>query len=122
MKLSECIQEVRQEKPNSFSEDALTGYINEVESMVQDFLGVAPEDFVVYDWANDGNKELIVPHPHDVMYKAYLKAKMDYANEEFYSYQNNQAQFTADYEEWQAYALRSNLVKKDIPDRITNWW
>lgn len=122
MKLSECIQKVKSEKPNAFGEDTLTGFVNELEAMIQDYLGVNPAEFIVYDWTEDGGKELIVKHPHDVMYKSYLKAKIDYANEEYYSYQNNQAQFTADYEEWQAYAMRSGLVKPDIPSRITNWW
>lgn len=122
MKLAECIQEVKTEKPNAFSDDTLTGYISELESMVQEYLGNDSMDFVVYDWKEDGNKELIVKPPHDVMYKSYLKAKIDYANEEYYSYQNNQAQFTADYEQWQAYAMRTGHVKSNIPDRIRNWW
>ena len=122
MKLSECIQEVRQEKPNTFGEDTLTGYINELEAMVQNYLGVEPGDFVVYDWREDGSKELIVKHPHDVMYKSYLKAKMDYANEEYHSYQNNQAQFSADYEEWQAHALSRGEVNSKLPTGIKNWW
>lgn len=122
MKLSECIQEVRSEKPNSFSEDVLTGYINEVEASVQDFLGVPTADFVVYHWEDHGNRELIAKHPHDVLYKSYLKAKIDFANEEYYSYQNNQAQFTADFEEWKAYAMRSGQVISDAPVKITGWW
>ena len=122
MKLSECIQEVRQEKPNSFSEDALTGFINELEAMVQHYLGKEAGDFVVYAWGDNGNDELMVKHPHDVMYKSYLKAKIDYANEEYQSYQNNQAQFSADYAEWQAHALSRGEVKSNVPTGIKNWW
>lgn len=122
MKLSECIEDVKQEKPNSFSDEKLTGYINELEAMVQEYLGTETEDMIVYDWTADGDKELIVPKPYDAMYKPWLKAKIDYSNEEYYSYANNQAQFESDYEEWKAYALSSGMVRSDVPQCITNWW
>ena len=122
MKLVNCIEEVKEEKPNSFGEDKLTRYINELEFMVQEYLGTESEDMISYDWEKDGTVELIVPPPYDSMYKSWLKAKIDYANEEYNGYANNQAQFSSDYEEWQAYALRSNMVKSDMPTGIKNWW
>lgn len=122
MKLSVCIEDVKQEKPNSFSEEKLTRFINELEAMVQEYLCVKPEDMIAYDWSNDADKELIVHAPFDSMYKAWLKAKIDYSNEEYYSYANNQAQFESDYEEWQAFALSSGMVRSDIPQCIKNWW
>lgn len=122
MKLSECITDVRQEKPNSFSEDKLTRYVNELEAIIQDFLGYSSEEIVKYEWEEDGGKELIVAAPHDSMYKSWLKAKIDYSNEEYESYANNQAQFESDYEDWQAYALRSSMVRSDMPTGIKNWW
>ena len=75
-----------------------------------------------YIWKNDGDTELIVRPPYDALYKSYLKAKIDYANEEYESYANNQAQFTSDYENWQAYAMRSGMVINDMPDSFRNWW
>jgi hypothetical protein len=122
MKLSVCIEDVKQEKPNSFSDEKLIGFINELEAMVQEYLCVKPEDMIVYDDKDVNKVELLVPAPFDVMYKSWLKAKIDYCNEEYYSYANNQAQFESDYEEWQAYALSSGLVRSDIPQCIKNWW
>lgn len=121
MKLSECIEEVRQEKPNGFSEDKLTRFVNELEAMIQDYLGIDHDKIMAYEWENDGGKELIVQAPYDCMYKSYVKANIDYANEEYQSYANNQAQFMSDYEDWQAYAMRSDLVKSEMP-QIKNWW
>jgi hypothetical protein len=122
MKLSECIEDVKQEKPNAFSDEKLTKFINELEAMVQEYLGVKSDDMIEYDISEDDEKDLLVPPPFDSMYKAWLKAKIDYSNEEYYSYANNQAQFESDYEEWQAYALSSGMVRSDIPQCIRNWW
>lgn len=122
MKIATLIESVSREKPNAFNRDDLTEYVNEIEAMVQDYLGVEPSEMIRYAWKNDGDKELIVKPPYDVLYKAYLKAKIDYANEEYESYSNNQAQFTSDYEDWQAYAMRSGMVINDMPRAFTNWW
>lgn len=122
MKLAEVIQEVQQEKPNAFDQDRLTGFINEVEADVQEYLGIDVEDRIEYKWGADGNRELIAPPPYDVLYKSYLKAKIDYANEEYQSYANNQAQFTSDFEEWKAWAIRKAKTSETLPDRIVNWW
>jgi hypothetical protein len=122
MKLYECIEDVKEEKPNAFSDEKLTKFINELEAMVQEYLGIEPKNRVEYDFDNDEDRELIVPSPYDSMYKSWLKAKIDYSNEEYYSYANNQAQFESDYEDWQAYAMGSGMVRSDIPQCIKNWW
>lgn len=122
MKLVNCIEEVKEEKPNSFGEDKLTRFINELEFMVQEYLGVEQNEMVSYEWETDGAVELIVLPPYDSMYKSWLKAKIDYAHEEYNGYANNQAQFNSDYEEWQAHALSSGLVKSKVPQGIKNWW
>lgn len=122
MKIATLIESVTREKPNAFSRDDLTDYVNEIEAMVQDYIGIEPEDMVRYVWKNDGDRELMVKPPYDMLYKSYLKAKIDYANEEYESYANNQAQFADDYEDWQAYAMRSGLVINDTPEAYKNWW
>ena len=122
MKLSEAIEEVKAEKPNSFGADHITRYINNVEASVQNFLGIDREEWVKYDWKADGNKELIIPAPYDILYKSFLKAKIDYAMEEYESYENNQAQFEADFDDWKAWAMRSGLVISDAPTAFTNWF
>lgn len=122
MKLSECIEEVRSEKPNSFGAEYLTKQINRLEASVQEFLGVEREEWVQYVWADDGNTELIIPTPYDEAYKSYLKSRIDYALEEYESYENNQSQFESDFEEWKCWALRSGMVKSDMPPAFINWF
>lgn len=122
MKLSECIEEVRLEKPNSFSAELQTNNINRLEASIQEFLGTDRDEWVQYEWAEDGGKELIVPMPYDVLYISYLKAKIDYALEEYESYANNQAQFESDFEEWKAWTIRSGMANADMPMCFSNWF
>lgn len=122
MKLAELIQEVMDEKPNSFKAERLTAFVSEVEAEVQEYLGVDDAEKIKYDWKEDGSRELIVTAPYDILYKSYLKARIDYTNEEYQSYTNNQAQFNSDMDEWKAWAMRSGLVKPDEPLYFRNWW
>ena len=122
MRLSEAIEQVKKEKPHSFSMDHCTLFVNEAEAAVQEFLGVPAAERQRYDWNEDGNKELIVPPPYDVMYISYLKAKIDYAMEEYESYATNQAQFEADLAEWKAWAIREGKIHTKFPTKIKNWW
>lgn len=122
MKLSEAINQVKKEKPHSFSEDHTALFITEVEMAVQEFLGIPIPERKKYDWKEDGGIELIVPAPYDVLYLSYLKAKIDYAMEEYESYATNQAQFDADFAEFKAWAVREGKVLKKLPSKIRNWW
>ena len=122
MKLSEAIEQVKKEKPHSFSMDHCTVFINEVEAAVQDFLGIPASEWKKYDYKESGNADLIVKEPYSVLYVSWLKAKIDYAMEEYESYANNQAQFDSDFEDFKAWAVREGKVKKPLPTRIKNWW
>ena len=118
MKLAQVIQQVNEEKPNSFKEEKLTGYINEVEAEVQEQLGI--KDKITYEYGKDSNKELIVTAPYDKLYKSYLKANIDYANEEYASYENNQAQHIADFRDYADYVVRNGLAVSSSPKRFKN--
>lgn len=122
MKLSEAIEQVKKEKPHSFSMDHCTAFINEVESAVQEFLGIPAEDRKKYDWKEDGSAELVAKEPYSILYISFLKAKIDYAMEEYESYANNQAQFESDFEDFKAWAVREGKIIKPLPTRIKNWW
>jgi len=122
MKLSEVIQQVKTEKPHSFSSDHCTIFINEIEAQVQEYLGIPAEQRKKYDWAADGNTELIVPQPYSNIYISYLKARIDYCNEEYESYANNQAMHSDDMEEFRAWAIREDMVLNKPKAEIMNWW
>ena len=121
MKLSEAIQRVKTEKPHSFSDDYCTMFINDVEAQIQEYLGYEVDERIKYDWEQDGSRELMAPAPHDRLYISWLKAKIDYANEEYESYANNQEQFNADMAEYKAWAMREGEVESTSL-RFRNWW
>lgn len=122
MRLSEAIEQVKKEKPHSFSMDHCTVFINEVEASVQEYLGIPADEWKKYDWKEDGNAVLIAPEPYSALYISWLKAKIDYANEEYESYATSQAQFEADFTEFKAWAVREDRIRKELPTKIKNWW
>lgn len=122
MKLLSAIERVMLEKPNAFSESQLVVFINECEAMVQEFLGVDFEERIEYDWSYDKEEDLIAPSPYDAIYISFLKAKIDYVNEEYESYANNQAMHEDDMEKFKAWAIREDKPQNKTTARITNWW
>lgn len=122
MILQDLIAEVKKEKSTSLTDGELVGKLNEIESIVQDFLKTPSTERVSYSWEKDKAKTLVVGEPYSVMYGSYLKAQIDYVNEELQSYANNQAQFSADYDEWAAFAVRTGLYPKRENTSITGWW
>ena len=101
MKLKDVIRYVDDIKPNAFSDDTKTKWINEVEGMVQSEIFLfAPKTFFVYEYERDKDKQLLVHPPHDKLYESYLCAKIDYANGEYDKYQNTMTVFNAEYREF----------------------
>lgn len=119
MRLAQVIEQVCEEKPNSFGPEKLTDFLNEIEAEVGVQLGM--EDKISYVYAEDGNKQLLAPAPYDRLYKSYLKAMIDYSNEEYASYENNQAQHVADFREFTNYVVRNGIANK-TPTKFINIW
>lgn len=110
MKLKDCINLVDESKPNAFSNDAKTGWLNEVEGMVQtEIRHVQPdsEDFVAYHYLEDMTKPLLVEPPHDKLYPLYLTAMIDFANGEYAKYQNSMVMFNAAWDEYAKWYMRN---------------
>lgn len=122
MKLSQAVAQVKEEKPNAYSDDHCTLFITEIEAKVQEVLGTPLEERKKYDWKEDGSVELVVPDPYSALYISYLKAKIDYSNEEYESYANNQEQFQSDFATFKAWAVREGKIQASLPTRIKNWW
>lgn len=125
MTIQSLINKVQEEKPNTFQTDKLIEYINEIEADVADQVNM---DIPVYTSEpdpetneSDLDKELIVPAPYDRLYVSYLKAMIDYANEEYASYQLNQMQHVQDFTDFVNWLVRTGQNDRSlVPSRFKN--
>ncbi len=104
MKVKDVISQADALKPNDYSEKIKVGWLNEVEGKVQtEVFLLAPEEIFTYSSEGDLEAELLVAPPHDKLYAEYLAAKIDYANEDYDSYQNTMAMFNSFWNEFVAW-------------------
>lgn len=107
MTLEKLISLVKEEKPNTFSEAKLTEYVNDIEAEVaEQFLTDAP----TYEWDKDKETLLLAKRPYDKLYVSFVKAKIDYANEEYESYTNNATQHAQDFKELVDWIVRDGIA------------
>ena len=112
MTLRDLINNISEEKPNSFSEAKLISFVNEVEAEVAEELHI--ENVPVYtDNHVDLDEELLVHAPYDRLYISYVKAMIDYTNEEYESYANNQAQHVQDYRDFVDWVVRTGQTSRN---------
>lgn len=116
MTIKSLIDKVQEEKPNTFTDEKMLSFVNEIEMDVEDQLY---EDFEPYEQVDD--TELRVPAPYDRLYVSYLKAQVDYALEEYASYQNNAAQHTQDFRDFVDWVVRTGqAVESTFPRQLRN--
>lgn len=108
MTVAELINKVNEEKPNSFTEDKLLSFINEIEVEVAEQLNVMK--IPVYT-KQTKDEELLAPAPYSRLYVSYVKAMVDFANEEYTSYENNVAQHTQDFRDFVDWVVRTGQVQ-----------
>lgn len=117
MTIQALIAKVAEEKPNSFGNERLINFINEVEADVTHQIHHDPVEYTV----DDMETELIAPSPYDRLYVSYVKAMIDYANEEYASYQNNQMQHVQDFRDYLDWVVRTNQDLEEFkPVRFRN--
>ena len=107
MTLYQAINMVDDIKPNAFSDETKTAWLNECEGMVQtEVLLLSPADIIVYRYDRDHDAELLAKAPHDKIYWMYLAAMVDFGNGEYNKYANTMQLFNAAFAEYQSwYAL-----------------
>ena len=108
MTIQGLINKVQEEKPNTFSNTKMLSFVNEIETDVATQLVV---DFTPYLMVDD--TELMAPAPYDRLYVSYLKAMVDYANEEYASYQMNQMQHVQDFRDFVDWVVRENKASEE---------
>ena len=120
MTLSEAIDQVKTLKPNAYSEEALTAWVNQLEAMVQsEAHGVEPENIVTYEWGKDEDAELSICKPYESAYVEWLSAKIDFNNKEYGAYNNGVDVFNNTYEEYKKYWRRTHNPLDNI--RVRNY-
>lgn len=131
MKLSTVLALVDEIKPNAFSAQTKTVWLNEIEGLVQtEILLVRVEEIIVYDYESNANTELLVSAPHSKIYAAYLMAQIDFANGEYNKYQNSMVVFNSyfgEYQRWFANNYRPadthpNEDENEVPGNIGRPW
>ena len=105
MTIQALIDKIQEEKPNSFSDEKLLSFVNEIEKDVAEQLQV---ETATYE--NIDDTELLAPAPYDRLYSSYVKAMIDYANEEYASYENNQIQHVQDFRDFVDWIVRTKQV------------
>lgn len=120
MTIQELIDKVQEEKPNTFDNEKLVSFVNEVEWAVAEELR---KNFVPYT-ENDFTEDLLAPAPYDRLYVSYLKAMIDYSNEEYASYQLNEEQYNIDFTEFENFVVRTGLDHDNLffPHRFRGIW
>lgn len=118
MTVQQVIDKVQEEKPNSFSNAKIVSFINEIEAYVADRLQV----YLPVYTTDTLSSELLVSEPYDNLYISYVKAMVDYANEEYTSYQLNQMQHEQDKFDFENWVVRTKQVQDDksMPGRFSN--
>jgi len=118
MTLRDLLTKISEEKPHSFTDAKLISFVNEIEADVaeQYYIKEVP---VYADNHTDLDRRLLAPSPYDRLYVSYVKAMIDYSNEEYDSYANNQAQHVQDFREFADWVVRTGQAESDaIPHRF----
>lgn len=123
MTIESLLDRINEEKPNTFTDEKIISFINEVEMWCGTWLNMDKDDIPVYtDSAEDLAKECLIPAPYDCLYLSFLKAKVDYTQEEYPSYQLNMEQFEQDAANALDWIVRSGqtVERRQMPYRFRN--
>lgn len=108
MKIAEVLARVKEVKPNPFTDDTLLNWLNDIEAKVQtEALQRKPEGVDIYTLPEDLNRELTLPKPYDECYMLYVQAQIDFALQEFDTYNNTMTMFNAAFREAKGYYVRT---------------
>ena len=137
MRIEECINRVDATKPNQYSVEEKLRWLSVLDASIKSDIIDLYEQPVVEDekiiileegeeipeeeeesgeftgyTEEDLAKELLVPFPHDELYVAYLKAKIDEANGEGARYNNSATTFNALYLGFERYYNKTHTLKR----------
>ena len=120
MKVSEALARVKEVKPNPFTDEMLLNWLNDFEAKVQTETRVkAPQGVDIYTLPEDLNTELLLARPYDECYPLYIQAQIDFALQEFDTYNNSMRMFNTSFEEAKRYYVRH--MKEQEPLKLKTY-
>ena len=119
MTIQEALANVDEMKPNNIARSTKIRWLGEVDGMVVDKLirtheqpKGAPEEYVPYTKETDESTVLLIPYPHDEIYRWYLEAQIHLRNMEMDQYQNMQGFFQKAWDEYRRKYNREHMPKQ----------
>ena len=121
MTIRDLLNRISKEKPHSFTDADLISWVNEIEAEVAEQLRETEVPVYVTGHDTELDTALLAPAPYDRLYVSYVKAMIDYANEEYESYANNQAQHVQDFQDFTDWVVREGKAQDlGFPKRFKN--
>lgn len=115
MTLLTALSQANTMRPNAADDTIKIAQLYELEGDVAEMLHVSPPTNP-YDPDSDEDYELLMPHPYDEVYRWYLMAMIDLANEETQLYADDMAMFNA------AWARAASWYRRTTrPADTRNW-
>lgn len=118
MTILTALDEANKLRPNDAHDDIKVSQLMQgLEGEVAELFGLTPPEYT-YDPTDEDpdDMELLMPYPYDDIYRWYLCAQIDLANEETALYENDMAVFNAAWARARAWVRRQNR-----PDKSRNW-
>ena len=122
MKVAEVIAMVDGLRPNGYDADIKAKWLSEVDGMIVDEIINLAEgneiEFGKYEYAEDAEKETVLPDRFTDIYEHYIKSKIEFYDDETVNYNNEVAAFQASYSQYAAWYRRNHMPKQPAKIRI----
>lgn len=108
MKLKQVIENVYETKPDAFSNETKTRWLNELEGRIQSEVFLfRPDNITTYTWEENQDTDLFVKEPYAGIYEDYLTARIDLGNGEYDKYQNSKAKFEENFTAFKVWFIQT---------------
>lgn len=112
MSPNKVIEMVDSVLPNAYREEEKLQWLSDLDGMVQRVAWQLPaEETVTYSFPEDLDRELLIPPPFDNVYVLYVRAMIDFHNNELEKYNASAQMFFSRFEDYKKAYLRENVPK-----------
>ena len=116
MRLGELIETVIRTRGRQYSEDIMTGWLNEIEGQVIDEVINKAEGydlkFKPMTYELDAERELSVPDRFQDVYINYMLSKIDFHNQETERYNNDVVMYNSAYDAFASWFRKNHMPKR----------